>query len=729
MSTGGERQFRRAAAFRYNPGVPELSPSTSVEFLRTVGPQRAALLSRLGIFTVEDLLLFMPRDVLDLTKTTRIEGLIEGTVQTVRGVVVDRDSRVSRGRSMVGILLKADGGYLRCVWFNQPYMFRKYEPDAVLLVTGQPKLRDGRWEISHPQIQRLEQDDQQAGPGILPRYPLTEGISMHEMRRMTRAAAEDCADLMTDPIPSSFRTTHQWPSRAEACRGLHAAASVEEYERSRKRLLLDDLLEFQLGLAQRRRLRLEQQTSVPLPADARIQARIARLFPFEWTAGQKQGLAEILGDLARPRPMHRLLQADVGAGKTAVAIAAMLVAVANKKQAVLMAPTEVLARQHFETLEKLLAESSVERRLLAGSIAPAQRKMTLAEIESGRAQIIVGTQALIQESVRFHELGLVVIDEQHKFGVEQRARFTQGAVVPHLLVMTATPIPRTLCLTAFGDLDITIIRDLPPGRQPVSTHVVTDAASAKKAWDFVRTKLGERRQAYVICPRVEAASSVEASPTNSEAPISGSKIDTGKTWSSAETLYERLRTRELVDFRVGLLHGRLSTEARSEVMDQFRQHELDVLVATSVIEVGVDVPTATQMIVYHAEQFGLSQLHQFRGRVGRGKVQGFCFLFTKSPDPDAPSRLKTLEQTTDGFAVAEADFQLRGHGDVLGTRQHGQTSLKRADLIRDAQLVETARALASSIIDSGQFDTPEFLTLRRLVHERFNKLEETTQAG
>lgn len=703
--------------------MAELSPSTPVEFLRTVGPQRAALLAKLDILTVEDLLLWMPRDVLDLTRTTRIEGLIEGTTQTLRGIVVDRDSRISRGRSMVGILLKADGGYLRCVWFNQPYVFRKYEPDSVLLVTGQPKLRDGRWEMSHPLVQRLESDDEQAGPGILPRYPLTEGISMHEMRRMTRAAVEECAHLLTDPIPASFRQVHQWPARSEACRGLHVAQSLEEYERSRKRLLLEDLLEFQLGLALRRRMRIEQQEAIALPADQRIRARVARLFPFEWTNGQKEALEEILKDLEKTRPMHRLLQADVGAGKTAVAIAAMLVAVANRMQAILMAPTEILARQHFETLEELLAESQVERRLLTGSLTAGQKRTTLAEIEEGSAQLIVGTQSLIQEGVKFSKPGLVVIDEQHKFGVEQRARFAQGSTIPHMLVMTATPIPRTLCLTAFGDLDLSIIRELPPGRQPVSTHVVTDAPSARKAWDFLKGKLTEGRQAYVICPRVETTRSSEPTPT----PQVGQAGP--QTWESAEDLYQRLQSKELAQFRVGLLHGRMSPELRAETMRKFREHELDVLVATSVIEVGVDVPAATQMIVYHAEQFGLSQLHQFRGRVGRGSRQGFCFLFTKSTDPDALSRLKTLEQTNDGFAVAEADFQLRGHGDVLGTRQHGQTPLKRANLIRDAQLVETARALATSLIDSGQFDTPEFLTLRRLVHERFNKLEETTQSG
>ncbi|MEI8022088.1 MAG: helicase-related protein, partial [Schlesneria sp.] len=456
------------------------------------------------------------------------------------------------------------------------------------------------------------------------------------------------------------------------------------------------------------------QETVPLPSSAKIDARIRRRFSFRFTPGQNQAVSEIVEDLGQDQAMHRLLQADVGAGKTAVAVYAMLVAIAAGTQAVIMAPTEVLALQHWNTVDTLLADSRVERRLLTGALTAVQRRTTLDEIASGKAQLIIGTQAIIQADVRFHKLGLAIVDEQHKFGVMQRAKFHSNEISPHVLVMTATPIPRSLCLTQFGDLDLTLISDLPPGRQKVVTSRIFGRNSAAKAWEFVKQKLRDGRQAYVVCPRVDEDASLPAG------------VD---ATGSAEAVYRNLSEGDLKEFRVGLVHGQLDRDIRTRTMDSFRNGELDVLVATTVIEVGVDVPNATLMVIHQAERFGLSQLHQLRGRIGRGKFQGYCFLFSESDTPEAVKRLAAMESTSNGFQIAEVDFQLRGPGDVLGTRQSGSLPLRVADLTRDNELLIETRIAAFNLIETGEFDGPDFAPLKNLVLDRFQKLMDLPQSG
>ena len=446
---------------------------------------------------------------------------------------------------------------------------------------------------------------------------------------------------------------------------------------------------------------------------AKIDARIRRLFPFEFTAGQNEAIREIAKDLASGKAMHRLLQADVGAGKTVVAIYAMLVAIAAGHQVALMAPTEVLAVQHWETINTALAHSRVNRLLLTGQLTAAQRKQALAGISAGEIQLVIGTQAVIQKDVEFQRLGVVVIDEQHKFGVAQRARFSAGESTPHVLVMTATPIPRSLCLTQFGDLDITAIHELPPGRQSVVTGRVTGESGRKKAWNFIRKQLQQGRQAYIICPRVVA-----------DHPESVDELA-----ASAETVHQQLSTGELSDFRVDLVHGQMDRDRKIAAMEQFRDGEIQVLVATTVVEVGVDVPNATLMVIQQAERFGLSQLHQLRGRIGRGRFQGYCFLFSDSDAAEAIHRLSAMEETADGFKIAEADFELRGPGDVLGTRQHGDLPLRVADLVRDRDLLKDARDAAFELVTSGEFDGPEFAPLKVEVLERFQRVMDLPQSG
>lgn len=684
---------------------------TPVQFARGVGPIRAELFARLGVTTVGDLLFYLPRDVLDLTQISAVFELNNERVHTIRGEVVDRDSRlISGGRAMTAVLLKADGGFVRGLWFNQPYMLQRFQLGQAVLFSGQPKFRDKRWEFSHPRVQWLEDDDRDTTPGLLPRYGLTEGLTMHEVRRATSQAVEDYAPLAVDVLPREFRESLGLPSLPEAFSGLHRPATMEQYLAGRRRILYDDLLEFQLALAMRRRFWRRDNRAVPLPCTAKVDARIRRLFPFRFTNGQDEAVREIAADLAQEQAMHRLLQADVGAGKTAVAVYAMLVAVANHAQAVLMAPTEILAQQHWQTIDRLLEHSRVERRLLTGQLAPRLRQTMLDEIASGTAQFIVGTQAVIQRDVKFARLGVVVIDEQHKFGVSQRSKFAGVELSPHLLVMTATPIPRSLCLTQFGDLDLTTISELPPGRQRIQTTRVAGGGATAKMWEFVRKKIGEGRQAYIVCPRVETDDDVASS-------------------AAAENVFHTLQQTELRGLRLGLVHGQQPRDERQATMDAFRDGEIQVLVATTVIEVGVDVPNSTLMVVCDAERFGLSQLHQLRGRIGRGHFQGYCFLCSASDQAEALKRLAALESSSDGFQIAETDFELRGPGDVLGTRQHGALPLRVANLVRDRELLEDARRAAFDLVATGDFDSADYARLKIRVLDRFQKLMDLPQTG
>ncbi|MEO1983053.1 MAG: ATP-dependent DNA helicase RecG, partial [Fuerstiella sp.] len=663
----------------------------------------AALLAKLGIRTALDLLLHLPHSVNDFTDMRPATALEKDVEQSVHGRVVDRDVRnLSKGRTLVGILLDCEGHFVRGTWFNQPWMLKKFRDDDHVVFSGKPKRASGRWEFSNPRIHWLSTEDEttdiENAVGVLPRYPLTEGIKMDDMRRMTRSVVESFADDVPDPLPEYYRTHHKLPHLPTALHWLHTPDSKEQFETARHRVILDDLFEFQLGLALRRRVWGTNSKAYPVVVTAKIDARIRRLFEFRFTNGQDQTVKELVADVAKDQPMHRLLQADVGAGKTAIAVYAMLSAVAAGYQAVLMAPTEVLATQHWRTFEHLLRQSRVKRGFLVGGLSAAERRQLLSDIASGECQIVVGTQAVIQESVRFRHLALAVIDEQHRFGVRQRAAFgsvddgrTNGGTAksesdaetdaipaahsdtatnpdasrkvapqrqPHVLVMTATPIPRSLCLTRFGDLDISTIHELPPGRQNVVTSRVQTATQQQRAWEFVRQQIVNGRQAFVVCPRVEG--------------------QTDDDDAAAETVFQNLQQSQLQGVTVDLLHGRMDRDTRRDVMDRFRNKEVDVLVSTTVIEVGVDVPNATIMVVQQAERFGLAQLHQLRGRICRGSFQGYCFLISDAETAEANERLKAMEESSDGFKLAETDARLRGPGDVLGTRQSGALPLRVA---------------------------------------------------
>lgn len=690
--------------------MPDISLTTEVQYLPGVGPYWAERLKQLKIETVEDLLWHLPREVLDFSLVSHPADLESDKEQSVRGVVVDVDARELRNRrTLTAALLDCSTDFVRGIWFNQPWMIKRIQPGQVLLFSGKPKRNQGRWEFAHPEIQWLEEGDEKTDSVVITRYRLTEGLKVHHLRQFIESALDLVLDQIEESLPEELRSKLALPSITEALRMVHLPQSKEEYLRGRKRILFDDLFEFQLGIAIRRQQWRSRQNAPLIGISAKLDARIRRLFPFRLTEGQNQAVRDISADFNSGKAMHRLIQADVGAGKTAVAIYAMLLAVANGFQVALMAPTELLARQHWDTLNELLLESDLSAELLTGSLKTAERQRLLTNISDGTAQIVVGTQALIQKGVQFHNLGLAVIDEQHKFGVAQRAEFsTEQTLSPHVLVMTATPIPRTLCLTLFGDLDVTIVKDRPEGRQSVVTSLISSEMQKKKAWKFLKEKLQSGRQMYVVCPLIEENNQSEA--------------------KSAETIFEKMKA-SLPEFRLGLVHGRIDQEQRNETMALFRDREIDVLVSTTVIEVGVDVPNATLMVILDAEKFGLSQLHQLRGRIARGKHRGYCFLVSSSENPETQTRLKTLEESSDGFVVAEKDFELRGPGDILGTKQHGALPLRFADGVKDDAVLTLARRTAFQIVEQGRFSDTDYDTVRQRVFDRFAKLLDLPRSG
>lgn len=684
--------------------------ATPVQFLKGVGPQRAELLQRLGLRTARDVVFFFPRDYQDLNELASVANLVEGNLTRLRGVVEEVDQRVSHsGGILLGVLLAVEQGRVRLMWFNSPFRRERFRLGEQLLVTGNPKYNGGIWEFTHPQVQSLDLEDKEPGAKLLPVYPLTEGLTQAHMRKVAAAVLDTSLDALQDVLPQTLLAAKDLSPIRQAIRAVHAPADRDELERGRRRLIYQELLVLQLALALKHQQQHARQTAPPLEATAKIDARIRRLFSFELTAAQNQAIAEVAADMGRPHPMNRLLQGDVGSGKTVVALYAILLAVAHGHQAVLMAPTEVLARQHAATLTQTLAASHVKWGLLTGGIAAAEREALLLGLAAGELNVMIGTQAILQPGVRFARLGLVVIDEQHKFGVRQRASLKQAASDPHYLVMTATPIPRTIAMTQFGDLDVSTLREAPPGRQAVRTYLVAEGERAKW-WEFFSRKLREGSQGYIVTPVIDDAS---------EADVAG-----------LEQTFESLAHGPLEAFRLGLLHGRMTPTAKNDTMAAFRRGDLQALVTTTVVEVGIDVANATLMAVYSGERFGLSQLHQLRGRISRGTRPGYCAVFTDVESPDARRRLEAFAATNDGFRLAEIDFEMRGPGDLLGTRQHGLPPLRVADLSRDAAVLEEARGDARRMIaDDPTLGGPEFAALRQMVLRRYGRVLELGDVG
>jgi len=684
--------------------------ATPVETLRGVQSRHGPLLTRLNLRTASDLLFNFPRDYQDLSDERAIAELDEGELLSVRGKVAEvRISSRGFGKSRVAILLADETGHIRATWFNQPFMAKRFKEGQPLLLTAKPKLKGMMWEMSHPQVTWLAEEEAAEEPRkLLPVYSLTEGISQYHMRRMIETVVEDFGNVPEEVFPESLLAKYQLLPLAQALRDIHHPEDQESLERAQRRFIFQELFILQLAISIRRGQ--QRELNAPeLPAEAKIDARIRRLLPFELTDSQDAAIREVSADMALDRPMNRLLQGDVGSGKTIVALYALLVAVAHGSQAALMAPTEILARQHAKTLASLLEASRVRFEVLAGGMTQSERDSLLAKIAAGEIDVVLGTHAIIQKDVQFKNLGLVVVDEQHKFGVRQRAALRQEENSPHYLVMTATPIPRTLTMTLFGDLDISTLQELPTGRQPVNTYLIEPEKQATW-WQFVRDRLREGRQAYVVAPLVDESETIAA--------------------PSVEQAFEQLTNGELEAFRTGLLHGRMSSAEKQQTMAAFHAGEIQVLVSTSVIEVGVDVSNATVMTVAGAERFGLAQLHQFRGRVGRGSHAGFCGVLMEESSERGRERLEAFASSTDGFKLAELDFAMRGPGDLFGTQQHGLPPLRIADLQRDRELLEEARREAQLLVaaDPG-LKHENNAKLRRQMLIRYGKALDLSDVG
>jgi ATP-dependent DNA helicase RecG len=676
--------------------------------LNGVGDRKAEGLATLGVTSMLDLLTYYPRRYVDRTHEARVRDLVVGEEAMVLVTVVRTSSRRTRGRppkALVTADVRDDSGSLRVTFFNQAWRERQLAAGLTVALFGKVELFGGRKQMTNPVVDLI---GNRTGR-IVPIYPQSEKarLSTWEIGDwVAEALRRSARRALADPVPDWVLDRFDLVTRPEAFGGIHAPESMAHKEVARRRLVLDELLRVQLALVQRKR-HIERTTRgiAHLTEGPVVDAFVERL-PFDLTADQRAAVAEIGHDLAAPHPMHRLLQGDVGSGKTVVAVWTLLAAVQGGHQGAFMAPTEVLAEQHALGIRALLADVEVADagaslfgarpvrvELLTNKVGAADRRRILAGLAAGEVDVVIGTHALIQEGVEFASLGAVVIDEQHRFGVEQRAALRDkagGGPVPDVLVMTATPIPRTAAMTVYGDLDVTVIRSLPAGRQPIVTSWARTEDDEVAMWDAVRREVAAGRQAYVVTPLIEESDKLEA--------------------RSAEDTFAELAAGELAGLRLGLLHGRLGPADKEATMHQFREGRLDVLVATTVIEVGVDVANATVMVVLDADRFGIAQLHQLRGRVGRGSEQSWCYLVSSSDTPEAEARLEALVKTTDGFALAEVDLELRGEGTIMGERQKGRSDLKLASLRRDREWVERAREAAFAIVDGEGLDAhPDLL--------------------
>jgi ATP-dependent DNA helicase RecG len=644
-----------------------------VTTLTGVGPAVARRLARLGLRSVGDVLAHRPRRYEQPVAHRSVSELF-GDEEAVLDVVVRRTAARRRGRLHILTAHVGDAtGEIRATWFNQPWLESQLTPGAAVRLRGRPN----RYGFA---VDSYDLGDVSDTADYAPVYPSTEDLAQRQLRTITDAALRHC-DAGGDPLPATLRASESLPLRPDALVALHRPANLSHAERGRRRLAFDELLALQLALRRRAQER-EALVAEALPAPGSLAARYRAVLPFTLTDGQERAICEIDADLAQTIPMQRLLQGDVGAGKTVVALYALLRAVESGRQGALMAPTETLAEQHFLTIEGICAELGVRVALLTSALGARERSTVRQLIRSGDGQVAVGTHALIQAEVEFDDLAVAVVDEQHRFGVEQRAALAEGRS-PHVLHMTATPIPRTLALTVYGDLAVSEIAAPPADRKPIVTAWVAEERSSE-AYSRLRRHLDDGRQAYVVCPLIEASETKAARAAEDEA--------------------ERLRRGELAGYRVGCLHGRLRPTERRAVMASFKARDLDVLVATTVIEVGVDVPNATIMIVQEADRFGLAQLHQLRGRVGRGAEQSYCLLVSRPREElseGAVDRLEAMVQTTDGFELAERDLEIRGEGELLGARQSGLSDLRFTRLRADRDLLERARAAAAALPDEG----------------------------
>lgn len=651
-----------------------------VTTLKGVGAAVAARLAKLDIFTTDDLLQHFPRRYEDRTNRKNIGEIVQGEYVTFSATVLRGELSRVHGKSISKLTVSDSTGQATLVWFNQPYRAKQWKRGDTIQVYGRAEYARGGLQFETPEVDAADGDETLHMDRIVPVYPLTQGIGARVLRKLIMAAL-DLPQARAETLPEHVVRSQNLISREAALREIHFPSEWESMRQAKRRLVFEELLLLQCALALLRQRRAEACRGVPHRPPGELVGKLLQKLPFSLTPDQQTVFAEISRDMESGRPMHRLLQGDVGSGKTIVALLALAKTIENGCQGALMVPTEILAEQHYQSCSTLLAELGVKSALLTGRVKGAARTEVLSDLQAGTLDLVIGTQALLQDTVVFRRLGLAVTDEQHRFGVEQRAALQEKGQVPHTLVMSATPIPRTLALTLYGDMEVSTMRHLPPGRKPVITALRSGEAARSKVYSFLRSEVAAGRQGYVVCPLIEDSERTEA--------------------QSATAVFKELSSSLLRGVACGLLHGKLSAAEKEAVMRDFSQGRLGVLIATTVIEVGVNIPRATVMVVEDAERFGLAQLHQLRGRVGRGSDRSYCVLLHQA-ESSAPERLQVLAQTADGFAVAEQDLLLRGPGQFLGYRQHGLPEMKIASLADDAHVLEEARQAGIQTMEQPQ---------------------------
>jgi len=708
LEHGGEKKPKtgstpRASRPQPRPRQPRATADVSLDSpitaVKGISSTLSAKFGKLGVTAIRDLLYFFPNRHLDYSQRETVAQLTEGEEHTIVANVWQATETRPGGRRSTEAIVGDETGNVRVVWFNNPYLVRQLASNMRIVLSGRVRLFGGRYVFESPEWEPWQDTDLVHTGRLVPVYPLTQGLRSRQVRKLMKGMVDEWASQVPDFLPVALRERCHLLELPEAILQAHYPETAEAKDRARTRLAFDELLVLQLGVLSKKREWQESQPGTPIGTSKDVLDTFLRSLPFKFTAAQDRVLAELLGDLGRSQPMSRLLQGEVGSGKTVVAAAGLLTAVANGCQGTLMVPTEILAEQHFKTLSELLgAVAEVEEEadylrtysgllsrpltlaLLIGAIPAKVKRGLHQKIRDGSIDIVVGTHALVQKEVEFHRLALAVVDEQHRFGVEQRAALRQKGFNPHVLVMTATPIPRTLSLTLYGDLDLSVIDELPPGRQAVKTKWLRPE-QRQSAYSFLRRETAKGRQSFIICPLIEESEAVQARAAMAE--------------------HEHLSREVFPDLRLGLLHGRMSARDKEKTMRQFYSGELDILVSTAVVEVGIDVPNATVMMVESADRFGLSQLHQFRGRVGRGTEQSYCMLMAQEPSRIGLQRLETIENVQDGFQLAEEDLKMRGPGEFFGTRQSGLPDLRMARLT-DVPLLEMARSEAQRLFEEDR---------------------------
>jgi ATP-dependent DNA helicase RecG len=675
---------------------------TSIKNIKGIGPVKAKLFNKLGLNTIEDLLEYYPRGYKDKSQTTKIKDLQPEESYTVR---VRTSGKAQEGRGKSGIIITKltvfdDTGKLNVVWFNNRYVKNTFKEGDEVLLYAKVKRIGKDLVMETPEYERVAVGNSVNLMRIAPYYSLTEGLSQKDIRKALNAALQQINEKLTDVFPEELRKKYGMAEINFCINNIHFPETLDNLELARRRLIFEEFFMLQSGLVHIKKISNEGKTGISFDKINEIQEFIAKL-PFKLTSAQLRVFEEVSKDMESTNVMNRLVQGDVGSGKTAVAALALFKCVRSGYQGVMMVPTEILAEQHMLTLAQLFKDTDVNIGLLKGSMSGKEKERVLAAVQAGEIDIVVGTHALIQNSVSFKKLGLVITDEQHRFGVRQRAILSAKGNNPDMMVMTATPIPRTLSLIVYGDLDVSIINEMPPGRKKVETYFV-DSAKKERLMNFVKKELDAGRQAYFVCPLVEESEKLEL--------------------NSAVEYSEEIKEEYFKNYRVGLLHGKMKADEKNAVMESFREKETQILVSTTVIEVGVNIPNATIMVIEDADRFGMAQLHQLRGRVGRGEYQSYCILISDTKSEAAQERLKYMTKTENGFEVAEKDLEFRGSGEILGQRQHGLPGFKLADIFRDFELLKLSKNAVEFIHENDKLSNDEYKRMKAILDSRFQRI-------